>query len=112
MNKNIKTTLIIGGIIVAVLITLSSVFGPIWGWQGAGRGILMMGDFSWWWFSIFMILFSGLIIWSIVALVWGPSGSRDSNSSTTDSALEVLKRRHARGEINKEEYEDKRINIA
>ncbi len=71
MNKNVKTTLIIGGIIVAVLITLSSVFGPIWGWQGAGQGILMMGGFSWWWFSIFMILLSGLIIWSIVALAWG-----------------------------------------
>ena len=112
MNKNIKTALIIGGIVVAVFIILSSVFGPIWGWQGAGRGILMMGDFSWWWFSIFMILFWGLVIWGIVALVWGPSGSRDVNSSTVDSSLEVLKKRHTRAEINREEYEEKKKDIA
>ncbi len=113
MNKNVKTALIIGGIIVAILITLSSVFGPIWEWQGAGPGgILMTGGFSWWWFSIFMILFCGLIIWSIVALVRDPSGSRGSNSSIADPALEVLKRRHARSEINKEEYEEKKQGIA
>ncbi len=78
MNKNIKIALITGGIIVAISVILSSVFGPIWGWQGAGQGIRMMGDFSWWWLSIFMILFWGLIIWSIVALVRGPTGSRGS----------------------------------
>ena len=71
MNKNVKTVLIIGGIIVTVLITLSAVFGPIWGWEGAGQGILMMGGFSWLWFSIFMTLFCGLIIWSMVALAVG-----------------------------------------
>ena len=74
MNKIVKTALIIGGIIVTVFITLSAVFGPIWGWQGAGQGILMMGGFSWLWFSIFMILFCGLIIWSIVALTVGSKG--------------------------------------
>ncbi len=68
MNKNVKTALIIGGIIATVLITLSAVFGPIWGWQGAGYGILMMGGFSWLWFSIFMTLYCGLIIWGTVAL--------------------------------------------
>ncbi len=71
MNKIVKTALIIGGVIVTVLITLSAVFGPIWGWEGAGQGILMMGGFSWLWFSIFMTLFCGLIIWSMVALAVG-----------------------------------------
>ncbi len=111
MNKNVKTALITGGIIVAVLIILSSVFGLIWGWQGGGRR-MMMGGFSWWLFPIFMILFWGLVIWSIVALVWGPSGSIDSNSPMVGSALEVLGRRYARSEISKEEYEDKRKDIA
>ncbi len=110
MSKSVKTTLIIGGIIVAVLIILSLVFALVWGWQGGGRG--MMGGFSWWWFPIFMLLFWGLVIWGIVALMQGPSGSRGSNSSTADSALEVLKRRHARSEINKEEYEEKKKDIA
>ncbi len=88
MSKNIRTALISGGIIIAVPIILGSVYALIWGWQGGGRG-MMMGGFSWWWFPIFMILFWGLVIWGIVALVWGPSGSRGSNSSTADSALEA-----------------------
>ena len=71
MNKIVKTALIIGGVIVTVFITLSAVFGPIWEWQGAGQGILMMGGFSWLWFSVFMILFCGLFIWGIVALTGG-----------------------------------------
>lgn len=111
MSKNVKTALSSGGITVAVLIILSSVFALIWGWQGGGWG-MMMGGFSWWWFPIFMILFWGLVIWSVVALVWKPSGLRGSNSSTADSALEVLERRYAKGEINKEEYAEKKKAIA
>jgi hypothetical protein len=71
MNKIVKTALIIGGVIVTVFITLSASFGPIWEWKGAGQGMLIMGNFSWLWFSIFMTFFCGLIIWSIVALVVG-----------------------------------------
>ena len=116
MNKNVKTALIIGGIIVVALIVLPTVFGLIWGRQGGGWGMMgpgMMGGFSWWWFMpIFMILFWGLVIWGIVALVRGLSGSRGSDSSRADSALEVLKKRYARGEINKEEYEEKKKDLA
>ncbi len=72
MTKITKTALIIGGVIVTIFMTLSAAFGPIWGWQGAGQGILMMGGFSWLWFSIFMTLFCGLIIWSVVAQVVEP----------------------------------------
>ncbi len=47
MNKNIKTALIIGGVIVALLIILSVVPGLIWGGRGYGYG--MMGGFGWGW---------------------------------------------------------------
>ena len=73
---------------------------------------MMMGGFSWWWFPIFMILFWGLVIWSIVTLVWKPNGPRGSDSSTADSALEVLRKRHARCEMNQEEYGEKKKDIA
>ncbi len=117
MNKNVKTALIIGGIIVAVLTILPLVFGLISGGQYGGWGMMgpgMMGGFGWWWFMpIFFVLFWGLVIWGIVALVRGLSGSRGSDSAppTADSALEVLKRRYALGEINKEEYEEKKKDL-
>ena len=116
MDKNIKTALIIGGIIVVVAIILPSIMGAVSGGQYGGWGMMgpgIMGGFGWGWLMpIFMILFWGLVIWGIVALVRGLSGSRGSDSSTTDSALELLKRRYARGEINKEEYEEKKKDLA
>ena len=60
---------------------------------------------------IVWILFLGLIIWAVVAAV-RPGESRSSDSATTSSALEVLKKRYARGEINKEEYEEKKRDLA
>ena len=73
----------------------------------------MMGGFGWMWLMpIFFIIFWGLVIWGIVALVRGRNGSRGSDSSKADSALEILKKRYARGEINKEEYEEKKKDLA
>ncbi len=110
MSKNVKIALIIGGIIVAILIVVPLVFGAVSGWQDGGWG--MMGGFSWWWFMpIFMILFWGLVIWGVAALVRSLSGSSGSDSSRADSALEVLKKRYARGEIDKKEYEEKKKDL-
>ena len=114
MDKNVKTALIIGGIIVAVLIIVPTVFGFFWG-HDSGWGMMGSGmSFGWVFMPIFMILFWGLVIWGVVSLVRGLSGSRssDSDSSRPDSALEVLKKRYARGEITKEEYEEKKKDIA
>jgi len=111
MNKNVKTALIIGGIVIAILIIVPLVFGLISGGRYGGWG--MMGGFGWMWLMpIFFILFWGLVIWAIVALVRGLSESRGYDSSKADSALEVLKKRYARGEINKEEYEEKKRDLA
>ncbi len=115
MNKNVKTALIIGGIVIAILIILPLVFGAVSGGQYGGWGMMgpgMMGGFGWMWLMpIFFILFWGLVIWGIVALVRGLSGSRGSDSSKADSAPEILKRRYARGDISKEEYEEKKKDL-
>lgn len=116
MDKNVKTALIIGGIIVAILILLPLVFALISGWQAGGWGMMgpgMMGGFGLMWFMpIFFILFWGLVIWAVVALVRSRSEPGGSDSSKADAALEVLKRRYARGEISKEEYEEKKRDLA
>jgi putative membrane protein len=58
-----------------------------------------------------MILFWGLIIWGIVALVRGLNNRTCCDSPATDSALDVLKKRYARGEIRKREYEEKKREL-
>ena len=59
---------------------------------------------------IFMVLFWGLIIVGIVLLVrylFPASGSKSS-----EDALEILKRRYARGEVQKAEFEEKKKDLA
>jgi putative membrane protein len=116
MSKNIKIALIIGGIILGVIIILPLIFGAVSGWPYGGWGMMwpgMMAGFDWMWLILVLwIVFLGLIIWAIVASVRSSNESKGSDSSKADSALEVLKKRYARGEINKEEYEEKRKGLA
>ncbi len=116
MDKNIKTALIIGGTIIALVIVVPLVFGAVYGQQGGNWGMMGSGMWGGWMIlmPIFFILFWGLVIWGIVALVRGLSrpGGSESASGRSDSALEVLKKRYARGEIDKKEYEEKKKDLA
>jgi putative membrane protein len=78
----------------------------------------MMGNwygwgFGGWWMILIMAVFWGLVIWGIVALIRRTNGVGGCGSShqNTDSALEILKRRYAIGEVNKEEFEEKRKSL-
>ena len=83
----------------------------MWPWFNWGFG--GFGSF-WWIMPILMVLFWGLVIWAIIALIrrasWSGSCCGDSSMST-DSALEILKRRFARGEIGKEEFDEKKREL-
>ncbi len=57
-----------------------------------------------WGGGFMMIFWWGLLILGIIALVKWIAGQNTSNKNE-DSPLEILKRRYARGEINKEEFE-------
>ena len=114
MDKNLKTALIIGGIVIGVIVILSVVPGLIWGWQGYSYGMMgpgMMGGYgTMFLMPILWVVVIGLIIWAVVAAT-RRSGESASNARSTDSAMEILKRRYARGEINKEEYEEKKKDL-
>jgi len=86
------------------------------GYDGWHMGYGGVGGWGMGWFGgIFMIIFWILIIIGLVFLIkWlvqstkGNSGSPRIGSS---SALEILKERYARGEINKQEFEEKKRDL-
>ena len=62
--------------------------------------------------GIGMILFWVLIIVGVVILMkWLADGPSGSDSSREKTALDVLKERYARGEINREEFERKKRDL-
>ena len=77
-----------------------------WGWGGHP---MMWG--AWGFGMMFMmILFWGLIIVAVVVGIrWLLGQGKESRS---DSALEILRQRYARGEINKEEFETRRKDLS
>src|SRR5690348_2669553 len=70
---------------------------PMW-WWGWGIGMMAM-------MFLFWVVF---IVGLIVAIRWLVGKSREPK---TDSALEILRQRYARGEINKDEFEAKKKDL-
>lgn len=69
------------------------------GW-GTGFG------FGW----IFMLVFWGLVIWAIFALVRGASGGgggsyHGKSEKGEKSAIDILNERYAKGEVSKEDFD-------
>ncbi len=67
---------------------------------GGGHGLLG---------GLMMLVFWGLIIGLIVLGVRGFSSRSDASSNS--SALDILKERYARGEIEEDEYERRKANL-
>lgn len=74
-----------------------------WMWHPWGMGISML----------FMLLLGVITIVGIVFLVkWVLDQTTTRRRETPEeSALDILKKRYARGEINKEEYEEKKRDL-
>ena len=75
----------------------------------------MMSGMGWsvMWFSwIFWLIIIGFIIWGVVSIV-NNNRERDQRHYMPpgESALDILKKRYARGEINKEQFEQMKRDI-
>jgi putative membrane protein len=63
--------------------------------------------------SIFMIIFWVIIAAGIVYFIkWSFDQSGGSSAPRGNNALEILKERYAKGEINKQEFEEKKKDLA
>lgn len=76
--------------------------GSFWGWN--------MGNFSGGlWMFIIWIAIIGLIVWAITAAV---RSNQNTGHTSSTSAQDIARSRYARGEINKEQYEHLRKDLA
>ena len=103
-------------LIIPVLWPWSQALAQTGRYSGWNMGPGMMGNWGMGWFNmIFMFVFWILIIVGLVFLIkWLiQSTDRDKVSGFSGNrALEILKERYARGEIDKDEFESKKNELA
>lgn len=78
-------------------------------WYHMGPGSWVGGSLGWLWMVVWMLAPIALIVGLVYLLrPRGPTAGLDG----TDRALEALRERYARGEIDDEEYEDRRARLS
>ena len=81
-------------------------WGPMAGWGGGGPG--------WGWFGLTHLLWWALVVVAIVLLARRVTGRgrQPPPHPPVDRALDILRERYARGEIGKDEFEQRKRNLA
>lgn len=74
-------------------------------WMGWGWGGMWLGP-------VFMIAVLALLVAAVVALVRWMGGSSGNEAGRVRTAREILDERYASGEIDREEYQRRRADIA
>ncbi len=100
--------LLLFGMTGAMSMTIPDAFAQRcdYGWM---HGPGMMGG---WWWPIMMAVFWAAVIMAIFLLVrWLLTSSTGGTHPRQESALEILKKRYARGEIDKQEFEEKKKDL-
>ncbi len=71
----------------------------------------MMGGEMGIWMLLGMVFWILLIVGMVLLVVWVVQKAMGGGAGRTESALEILKKRYARGEVSKEEYEEKKRDL-
>ena len=109
--KSSKIILLTMAFFFSFFLIVREVFADYRNYCQWGMGYGMGGGFGFLFVIIFWILIVVLIVLLIRRLLSSSSG-RISGPPQEDSALEILKKRYARGEINKEEFQDKKKDLS
>ena len=105
-----------------VLVLALALFPSIWNFAfayGAGEGNsmgpwMMNWGYSmgWCWMIIMAVFWISVIVGIVFLIRWIIlSTNKGRETKPEDSAIEILKRRYAKGEINKEEFEEKKKDL-
>jgi putative membrane protein len=102
-------------LLISIMILLLT---AVYGYSQMGPGMMGPGMMNWgygmgWGWMIIMVVFWISVIVGIIFLIrWLVlSTDRGRGSKAEDSALEILQKRYAKGEINKEEFEEKKKDL-
>ncbi len=111
-------------IVVAVLIGLGLLVGGFllsrsgWSMFGYGPGMMdgnfgfgMMNGFGGIFTILFWVVIIGLAVWLISSLVSRTNSQPPANLPPAELPLDILKKRYARGEITKDQYDEMRRDL-
>lgn len=93
-------------LVPSTLLFAGCVQGPYDGRMG-GWGHMM----GYWYYGGFMWLIFLIALGVAVYLIFRTIKLKGPGSSTVETPLDILKKRYAKGEINKEEYEQKKKDL-
>lgn len=74
-----------------------------------GHEEMMWGLGGWWMIIVWIVVIVGIVFLVKWLVEQGKTGKETSEKE--ESALEILEKRYARGEINKEEFEQKKKDL-
>jgi len=99
------TTQFVASAVAAWIVPASVALADPWG--GPWDHTMPMMGWGGWWFGLLMMGLAVLLVVLVIVGLWRlfSSGSASRSAAAPDRALDILRERFARGEIDEEEYE-------
>jgi len=112
MNKIFQFALILTFAVLSPLV--GDAFAQWRGYEwGHGPGMMGWGMMGWFGPIMMVVFWIAVIVGIILVIRWLVISTRGAGSGakSEDAAMEILKRRYARGDINKAEFEEKKKDL-